>query len=128
MQDIDGPAHIERLPEPAGECRARVEAQAHLVVTRAQHRDGILAHGRRRRYLGKRPAIRSPEPEDPVGPARDLIALLVNGAMMPTAQKGEVRQRGGPALGPVLEMMPLAEADTTAREAAALIPVLQHPS
>jgi len=50
----------------------------------------------------------------------------VNGAVMPAAEKREVRERGGAALSPVMEMMPLAEAHAAAREAAATVPVLER--
>ena len=75
----------------------------------------------------KRPAVRPPEPERPVGPARDLIPLLVDGAVMSAAKKREVGERGGAAVGPVAEMMPLAEADPAAGEPARPVPMVERP-
>src|SRR5712692_909059 len=45
---------------------------------------------------------------------------------MPAAEEREVRERGRAALRPVAEMMPLAEAHAAAREAAALVPMVQR--
>jgi hypothetical protein len=38
-----------------------------------------------------------------------LVRLLVDGAVMAPAEHREVRQCGGPALGPVADVMTLAE-------------------
>jgi len=88
--------------------------------------DGLLRHWGRRWHLGQRPAIRPPEPERPVGPARDLVTLLVHGPVMPTAEEREVRERRRTAVRPVAEMMPLAEADAAAGEAATAIPMVER--
>ena len=85
---------------------------------------GLLRHWGRRWHLGQRPAVRPPEPERPVRPARDLIALLVHGPVM--AEEREVRERGRTAVRPVAEMMPLAEADAAAGEAATAIPMVER--
>jgi hypothetical protein len=125
MQDVDGPAHVQGLAEPAGERGARVEAQADRGVMCAEGRDRVSGHRRGRRHLGQRAPVRAPEPERAIGPARDLIPLLVDGAVMTTAEESKVRQRRRAALRPVPEMMALTEGDATAREAAALVPVLE---
>ena len=127
MQDIDRPAEIQALPEPAGARRARMEAKTKGVVMRAERRDGIAAHGSSRRHLGQRAAIRPLEPERPVGGTRDPVALLVHRAVMPATEQREVRERGGPAVRPVAEVMPLGEADAAAREAAAPVPMEERP-
>jgi len=67
MQDVDGPSHIQPLPEPAGTPRPRVDAEALRVVTGTESLDGIFGDGGRRRYLRERTAIRPPELECPVG-------------------------------------------------------------
>jgi hypothetical protein len=56
-----------------------------------------------------------------------VIALLVDGAVMPAAQQREVRQRRRAPMGPVMEVMPLAEADAAAGEAATPIPMQERP-
>jgi hypothetical protein len=71
--------------------------------------------------------IRPPEPQRPVRPARDLKALLVDGAVMPAAEHREVRERRRAPVGPVVEVMALAEADATAREAAVAVSMLKRP-
>ena len=102
MEDVDRPGQIQPLSEPARARRPRVEAKADRVVTSAERLDGITGYGGRRRHLGQRAAVWPPEPERPVGPARDLVALLVDGAVMSAAKKREVRERGGAPVGPVV--------------------------
>jgi len=126
MQHIDGPPKIQSLPEPAGACRARVEAKAVRVVTSAESLDGITDHSGSRRHLRQRVAVRPPEPKSPVGPARDLVALLVHRSVMPAAEQGEVGECGRAPVGPVAEVMPLGEAQAAPREAAALIPMVER--
>ena len=46
-------------------------------------------------------------------------------AVMPTAEQGEVRERGRAPVGPVAEMMPLGEAQAAPWEAAALVPMVE---
>jgi hypothetical protein len=48
--------------------------------------------------------------------------------MMPTTEHGEVRERGRAAVGPVAQVMPLSEAQSTPREAAALVPMVERSS
>jgi hypothetical protein len=128
VHDVDRPGQIQSLPEPSGARRPRVEANADRVVTHAESLDGITGHCGRRRHLRHRAAVRPPEPQRAVGAARDLIALLVDGTMMSAAKKREVRQRGWAPVGPVAEMMPLAEADPAAGEAAAPVPMVERAS
>ena len=45
--------------------------------------------------------------------------------MVPTTEQGEVREGGRPPVGPVAEVMPLGEAETAPREAAALVPMVE---
>ena len=127
VQDVDRPPHIQPFPEPAGARRPRVEVQAVRVVRGAERRDGISGHRPRRRHLRQRAAVRSEEPERAVGPPRDLVALLVDGAVMSAAKKREVRERGGAPVGPVAEVMPLAEADAAARKPATPVTMVERP-
>jgi hypothetical protein len=48
--------------------------------------------------------------------------------MVPPTEQRQVRERGRPTVRPVAEMMPLGEAKATAREAAALIPMVERSS
>ena len=90
MQDVDRPRHIQSLPEPTGARCARVDAKALRVVTSTESLDGITEHRDRRRHHRQRATVRPSEPERPIGPARDLEALLVDGSMMPATEQREV--------------------------------------
>ena len=121
MQDVDRPAHIERSPQPARARRPRVQVKAGRFVPRSERPDGIVGDRRWRRDIGQGSTIRSPEPELAVGLSFHLISLFVDGAMMQPAEHRQVRERGGPALCPVADVMPLAEKQSAAREPAAAI-------
>ena len=62
-----------------------------------------------------------------VGLSSQLIAVLVNGAMMPTTEQGQIRERSRASLGPMADVMALAESNPAAREATAPISVVQRP-
>jgi len=47
--------------------------------------------------------------------------------MVPATEQGQIRERGGPALGPVANVMALPEADSAAREATAAVSVMERP-
>jgi hypothetical protein len=128
MQDVDRPAEIQALPEPAGTRRPRIETQALPVVAGPQSLDGVSRHLGGRRHLGQRAAVRPPESEGPVGAARDLVALLVYRSVMPATEEREVREGGRASVRPVADVMPLGETRAAAREAAALIPMLKRSS
>ena len=91
MQDIDRPTHVQALPEPAGARGPRVEAKALRVVMRPESLDAIIEDRSRRRHFGQRAAVRPPESEGPVGPARDLVAFLMHRTVMPATEEREVR-------------------------------------
>jgi len=57
----------------------------------------------------------------------ELVALLVDGAVVAATEHGEIRERGGASLRPMTDVMPLAEADPAAREAAAAVSVMERP-
>ena len=94
-------------------------------VPRPQRLDRIEGHRHRRRYLGNQPPVRPPELQRPVRTARYLEALLVDRAVMPATEQREVVERRRAALGPVAQVMALAEAEPAAREAAAPVAVEQ---
>ena len=126
MQNVDRPAYIQALSEPAGAHGPRMETKPLHIMRRAEHIDGIGGHRSWRRHLGQEPTVRSPEAEGPVGLARDLVALLVHRAVVPATEQGQVRERGRAPLRPVTKVMPLGEAAPAAREAAAAIPVVKR--
>ena len=59
-----------------------------------------------------------------VGLSIDLVALLVHRAVVPPAEQREICERRRAALRPVMEMMPLGEADPAAREATTSVPMM----
>ena len=82
MQHVDGPAHVQPLPQPPGESRARVDPEPLCSVLRPQRAHRIGRHRHRRRHLGQQPAVRPAELQRPVGHSFELIALLVHRAVM----------------------------------------------
>jgi hypothetical protein len=86
MQDVDRPADVQAFTGPLSEPRPRMKIEPLRGVLRPDRPGRISGHRRRRRYVGQRPAIRSPELERPVGPALDLVALFVHRAVMPAAE------------------------------------------
>jgi hypothetical protein len=126
MQDVERPGQIQALPQPVRARRPRVEAEPLRVVVGAEGLDRIGGHRGRRRDLGQGPAVRPPEPEGPVGLSRHGVALLVDRAVVPATEQHEVRERGRAALRPVADVMPLAEPEPAAREAAAPVPVVER--
>src|SRR6266545_2867006 len=101
MQDVDRPAEIQALPEPERARRPRVQSKSLCVVPRPEGLDRINGHRDRRRDVGQEAAVRPPEPERAVGLEVDLIALLVDRAVVPATEEREVGERGRAALGPV---------------------------
>jgi hypothetical protein len=86
-----------------------MEAQPLRLVPSADQLHGIGMYRRGRRHLGHEPAIRSPEPELSIGLSLDLVAFLVDRAVVPATEQREVRERGGPAVRPVTDVMALTE-------------------
>ena len=98
------------------------------IVPRSQNLDRIAAQLRRTRNVGQRPAVRAPDPQLAVRLSVEVVALLVDSAVVPATEHSEIRQRGGTALRPVTNVMALSEADPTAREAAAAVAVVERPA
>jgi len=53
----------------------------------------------------------------------DLKAFFVNSPVVPAAEQDEIRQRGRPALGPMLDVMSLSERQITARKATTVVSI-----
>ena len=128
MQYIDRPADVQALAPPGRHRVPRVNVKPLRVVPRAENRDGIGGHCRRRRDFRQELAVRSPEAERSVGLSIDLIPLLVNGAVVATTEQREIRQRGGAAVRLVPDVMPLTEGQPAAREAAGSVAMVQRAS
>jgi len=105
-----------------------VQDKSLRIVPRPQDLSQIAAQLRRMRDLGQEPAVRAAEPKLAVGLSIDLVTLLVDGAMMAATEQREIRQRGGTALRPVTDVMPLAEPRAAAAEAAAAIAMVERAS
>src|SRR3989442_14966228 len=101
MKDIDRPARIQALPEPARARRPRVESEALLFVPRPEGLDRIVRYRCRRRDRGQVPAVRPPERDRAIRVALHLVALLVDRAWVAVEEQGGVRGRGVDALLPV---------------------------
>src|SRR5688500_4734832 len=128
MQHADRPAQIQALPGPHGEPGPRGDAKTLRLTTRLDHRVRVAGQPRRRRHVRQRAAVRSPELKRSVWPSNNLVSLLVHASVMTTTENHEVGKRGGAALRPVADVMPLADAHAAAGEAAALVPMLERPS
>jgi hypothetical protein len=75
---------------------------------------------------GNSPAIRTSESKRAVGLALATVAFLVDGAVMAATEQGQVRERGGAAVGPVANMMALTERQPAAGKAAAAVSVVER--
>ena len=96
------------------------------VVPLSEGLDRIRRHRRGGRHLGEGPAVRPPELERAVGLSIHLVTLLVYRTMVPATEQREVRERGRATLRPVAHVMPLAQRESAAREAATAVPVVQR--
>jgi len=103
-----------------------MKAESLRVVPRAQGLDRIRGHCGRRRDLGQQPAVRSSESKRAVGLSIDLKALFVHRSVMSTTEHREIRKRSRPAVGPVSNVMSLAEGETAAWEATALVTMVER--
>jgi len=52
----------------------------------------------------------------------------MDGAMVTAAEQSEIRERSGPTVSPVTDVMALAEANTAAGEAAPAVSVMECPA
>src|SRR5439155_760369 len=127
MQDVDRPAHVQALPQPT-RCRSpRMQDEPLRLVPPSDGLHGIVGHLVRKRDLGENPPVRTAEPKLAVRLSIELVALLVDRAVVPATEQGEIRERRGAPLCPVTDVMALAEPHATAREAAAAVSVVERP-
>ena len=126
MQDVESPAHIERLSQLARARRSRVQVEPCTLVPSSKRLDDIVRDHRRRRDVGQRSSVRSSEPQLPIGLSFHLIPLLVDGAVMAPTEHREVRERSRPAMGPVADVMALAKRQAAAGEPAPVVAVMQR--
>jgi len=126
VQDVDCPAHVQALAQPARGCGPRVQVESLRIVPLSQDLHGIDGQFGRRRDLWQKAAVWPVEPKLSARFSIELIALFVDGAMVTATQKGEIRECCRAALGPVTDVMTLSEANSAAREAAAAVPVVER--
>ena len=126
MQDVDRVDHVEPLPEPARARRVGIQVETAGLVLRSQRVDGIGRNRGSGRRLGQEPAVRSKELKIAVRPPDHAEALFMDGAMVPATERGQVRERRRPALGPVANVMTLTEAPVTARKATSVVAMLER--
>ena len=82
----------------------------------------------RRRDVRQHATIRPSEPQLTIRVAIDLIALLVDAPMVTAAQHDQIGHRGGPAVCPVVDVVALDERQSTSREAATAVTMLERPA
>src|SRR5438094_2835488 len=111
MQDVDRPADVQPLSQPAGHGRPSVQVKSLRLMPRSQHVEGISWQRSNSRNLGKKSPVRTAEAQLSVGVSLDLVALFVNRAVMPTTENSEIRKCGRAAIRPVTDVMPLAETE-----------------
>ena len=128
MQDADGPADVQAFPQPARHCGPRVRVEPVRFIPRSDDFHGIAAHLRRTWDLGQDLAVWAAESKLAIRLSIELVSLLMDGAMVAAAEQGEIRERGGAAVGPVTDVMALTEADAAAGEAAAAVSVVERPA
>jgi hypothetical protein len=126
MQDVERVTQIKSLAQPGWARGPRVQAEPLRVVLRPERLDRIGGHRGRGRDVWEQLAVRSPELKRAVGLSIDLIALLVHSAMVPATEQREVRERGWAPVRPMMEVMALPERQPAAREAAALVAVVER--
>jgi len=127
MQDVDCPAHVQALSQPAGFRRPRVQDEPLGLVARSEDLHGVVGHLWRLRDLGQESPVRAAEAKLTVGLPIDLEALLVDGAVVSATEQREVGERRGTSLSPVPDVMALAEAHSAAREAAPAVSMVERP-
>ena len=96
------------------------------IVPRSDDFHGIVGHFVRKRDLGENPPVRAAEPKLAVRPSIELVALLVDRAVVPATEQGEIRQRGGTALRPVTNVMALPEPNAATRKTTAAVSVVER--
>ena len=90
MQDVDGIAQVERLPQPARGRGVCVQGKPLRLVPGANGIDGIKRYLGLRRDVGQQPAIRAMEAKLTVRLPVERESLLVDRAMVSPTEHGEV--------------------------------------
>src|SRR4030095_15740269 len=128
MEHVDRIANVETLAQPGGSGGPWAHRDAGRIVVNLQRARGIGWRRRRTRYIGHDPTIRAAKSQLTVRHALDAIAFLVDRAVMTAAEQHQIRQCRRAAVGPVTDVMRLAEAPVAAREATAAVAIEERAS
>src|SRR5262245_18926926 len=104
----------------------KVESPFLVLCFEIAHR--ISWHWRSGWDIRYEPTVWCPELKGTVCLSIDLVALLVDRAVVPATQHREIRQRGRPAFRPVAHVMTFAESYTTAWKAPPAVSVVPRAS
>jgi hypothetical protein len=109
VQDVNGPSDIEPFSPPA-RCRGvRVHVQSVRSMLHSEISHWIVRRLGRWRNVRDEATIRPAESQLAIRVAIDLVALLVDSAVVTATQHDQIRERGGPAVSPVMDVMSLDE-------------------
>ena len=86
----------------------------------------LIRNSGRRWNVWENPPVRAAELELAIRQSLELEAFFMDSAVMAAAQQREIRERRGPALSPVADMMTFADSHHAARESAAAVPVVER--
>jgi hypothetical protein len=103
-----------------------VETEALTFVSCVQSLDRITRHRGRRRHIWEKATVRPPESKRSVRLSIHVISLLVYRTVVPATQHREVGEGGGAAIGPVTDVMALAERQPAAGEAAPAVAMMER--
>ncbi len=104
-----------------------MQAKPRRLVSRSQDLNSIAVHLRRTRDLGQNPTVGAAEAKLAVRLSIEVVALLVDSAMVAATEQREIRERGGATLCPMTDVVSLSEPDPATREAAAAVAVVERP-
>ena len=128
MEHIDRIANVETLALPGWSGGPWVHRDPGRIVVHPHRAHGVGWRRRRTRHIGHDPTIRVVKSQLTIGRALDPIAFVVDRAMMTPAEQHQIRLCRRAAVGPVADVMRLAEAPVAAREATAAIAIEERPS
>src|SRR5712664_1910510 len=97
-------------------------------MTQVEYFNWSVGHRSRRRSLWQQPVVRPPEGELSVGVSLHPVALFVDRTVVSATEHREIRESRGTAIGPVADVMPLAERAATPGESTAVVAMLQYPT
>jgi len=126
---MNRPPHVEALSVPQGRAGVRTHTDSQSAVLGLENSARVIREPWRRRHLRESP---------PVGPAEtdvsrtphdlDVETLFVHRSMMAPAEQYQVVQPGLATVGPVFDVVRVAETVPTARETASPVPVVECPT